>query len=149
MTILLQALRIGGATIAALPNEVYALTGLRLRARSPAPLHFNVELANGAEGYIPPPEQHVLGGYTTWPARTAGLEVEAIGHILGNRRADRASDEVHRVPPTSKPMTKEMLIEVLEDEPLGPSRRGGHHADVRYVAQPHRRARGRLDHHIG
>jgi hypothetical protein len=26
---------------------------------------------------IPPPEQHKLGGYTTWPARTAGLEVQA------------------------------------------------------------------------
>lgn len=25
----------------------------------------NIELANGAEGYIPPPEQHKLGGYTT------------------------------------------------------------------------------------
>ena len=82
VTILLQALRIGAATIAALPNEVYALTGLRLRARSPAALHFNVELANGAEGYIPPPEQHVLGGYTTWPARTAGLEVEAEPKIV-------------------------------------------------------------------
>jgi len=34
---------------------------------------FNLELANGAAGYIPPPEQHRLGGYTTWPARTAGL----------------------------------------------------------------------------
>jgi hypothetical protein len=45
-------------------------------------MHFNVELANGAEGYIPPPEQHVLGGYTTWPARTAGLEVEAETKIV-------------------------------------------------------------------
>lgn len=80
--ILLQAIRIGEATIACLPNEVYALTGLRLRSRSPASLHFNVELANGGDGYIPPPEQHVLGGYTTWPARTAGLEVEAEPKIV-------------------------------------------------------------------
>jgi hypothetical protein len=42
-----------------------------------------MELANGAEGYIPPPEQHRLGGYTTWPARTAGLEVEAEPKIVG------------------------------------------------------------------
>jgi hypothetical protein len=41
-----------------------------------------MELANGAEGYIPPPEQHRLGGYTTWPARTAGLEVEAEPKIV-------------------------------------------------------------------
>lgn len=78
----LQAIRIGDLTIATLPNEVYALTGLKLKGRSPSRLHFNVELANGAEGYIPPPEQHVLGGYTTWPARTAGLEVKAETKIV-------------------------------------------------------------------
>ncbi len=78
----LQAIRIGELTIATLPNEVYALTGLKLRARSPAKMHFNIELANGAEGYIPPPEQHTLGGYTTWPARTAGLEVQAETKIV-------------------------------------------------------------------
>ncbi len=81
-TVKLQAIRIGELTIATLPNEVFALTGLKLRNRSPADLHFNVELANGAEGYIPPPEQHVLGGYTTWPARTAGLEVAAETKIV-------------------------------------------------------------------
>lgn len=73
----LQAIRIGDLSIASLPNEVYALTGLKLRAASPFDTHFNIELANGATGYIPPPEQHTLGGYTTWPARTAGLEVAA------------------------------------------------------------------------
>jgi hypothetical protein len=46
------------------------------------PTTFNIELANGAEGYIPPPEQHKLGGYTTWPARTAGLEVDAEPKIV-------------------------------------------------------------------
>ena len=50
-----------------------ASPGLKLKARSPLQPTFNIELANGAEGYIPPPEQHALGGYTTWPARTAGL----------------------------------------------------------------------------
>ncbi len=73
----LQAVRIGDVSIATLPNEVYAITGLKLRMASPFGIHFNIELANGAEGYIPPPEQHALGGYTTWPARTAGLEVQA------------------------------------------------------------------------
>lgn len=78
----LQAVRIGSLTIAAIPNEVFALTGLKIKARSPSPLTFTMELANGAEGYIPPPEQHALGGYTTWPARTAGLEVDAEPRIL-------------------------------------------------------------------
>jgi hypothetical protein len=75
--VVLQALRIGDIGITAIPNEVYASTGLRLKASSPLPKTFNLELANGAEGYIPPPEQHALGGYTTWPARTAGLEKNA------------------------------------------------------------------------
>ncbi len=78
----LQAIRIGDLSIATLPNEVYAITGLKLRERSPFKTHFNIELANGAEGYIPPIEQHALGGYTTWPARTAGLGITAEFKIL-------------------------------------------------------------------
>lgn len=77
----LQALRIGEIGIAAIPNEVFALTGLKIKAMSPLPSTFNIELANGAEGYIPPAEQHALGGYTTWPARTAALEVGAEAKI--------------------------------------------------------------------
>jgi len=30
---------------------------------------FNIELANGSIGYIPPPELRPLGGYNAWPAR--------------------------------------------------------------------------------
>ncbi len=79
--LILQAIRIGDFAITAMPNEVFALTGLKLKARSPLAT-FNVELANGSEGYIPPPEQHRFGGYTTWPARTAALEVEAEPKIV-------------------------------------------------------------------
>jgi putative membrane-bound dehydrogenase-like protein len=86
----LQAIRIGDLSIATLPNEVYAITGLKLRAASPFRTHFNIELANGAEGYIPPMEQHGLGGYTTWPARTAGLEVEAESKMVA-----RLSEATH------------------------------------------------------
>ncbi len=80
--VVLQALRIGDLALTALPNEVYGITGLQLKAQSPLDATFHLELANGAEGYIPPPEQHALGGYTTWPARTAGLEVEAEPKIV-------------------------------------------------------------------
>lgn len=73
----LQAVRIGDVGIAAFPAEVFAVTGLKIKTRSPLAHTFNIELANGAEGYIPPPEQHALGGYTTWPAQTAALEVKA------------------------------------------------------------------------
>lgn len=75
--LVLQAIRVGDLAIATFPNEVYALTGLKTKRQSPFGLTFNIELANGSEGYIPPPEQHRLGGYTTWPARTAGLETHA------------------------------------------------------------------------
>jgi hypothetical protein len=78
----LQAIRVGTLGITAIPNEVYAITGLKLKLQSPFDLTMNIELANGSEGYIPPPEQHALGGYTTWPARTAGLEVRAEPRIV-------------------------------------------------------------------
>lgn len=78
----LQAIRIGDIAITAIPNEVYALTGLKLKAQSPLPRTINIELANGSEGYIPPPEQHLFGGYTTWAARSAGLETTAEPKIV-------------------------------------------------------------------
>ncbi len=73
----LQALRIGDLGIAALPCEVFGITGLRIKAQSPFERTIVMALSNGEEGYIPPPAQHRLGGYTTWPARTAALEVGA------------------------------------------------------------------------
>ncbi|MFM9118464.1 MAG: hypothetical protein ACKOU6_20125 [Planctomycetota bacterium] len=75
--IVLQAIRLGEIAIATTPNETYALTGLKLKLQSPLTQTMVIELANGGDGYIPPPEQHLLGGYNTWPARSAGLEVEA------------------------------------------------------------------------
>ena len=75
--VVLQALRIGDIAIATTPNETYALTGLKLKLQSPLPQTMVIELANGGDGYIPPPEQHLLGGYNTWAARSAGLEVLA------------------------------------------------------------------------
>lgn len=75
--VVVQALRIGEIGIATTPCETYAVTGLKIKAASPLPDTMVIELANGGDGYIPPPEQHPLGGYNTWPARSAGLEVTA------------------------------------------------------------------------
>ncbi len=75
--VVVQALRIGQVAIATTPTETYALTGLKLKWRSPLKQTMVIELANGGDGYIPPPEQHPLGGYNTWAARSAGLEMEA------------------------------------------------------------------------
>ncbi len=75
--IVVQAVRIGDIGIATTPNETYALTGLKMKLKSPLSKTMVIELANGGDGYIPPPEQMLLGGYNTWPARSAGLEVQA------------------------------------------------------------------------
>jgi len=75
--IVVQALRIGDIGIATTPCETYAITGLKIKAASPLSHNMVIELANGGDGYIPPPEQHLFGGYNTWPARSAGLEVMA------------------------------------------------------------------------
>ncbi len=76
-TLILQAFRIGDAAIVAIPCEVFAESGLAIKRDSPFRRTFTIELANGYSGYLPPPEQHKLGGYETWPARSSLLEVEA------------------------------------------------------------------------
>ena len=77
----LQAIRIGGLGITAIPNEVFGITGLTIKEQSPLKPTINISLANGAEGYIPPSEQHELGGYETWRARSSCLEVQAESKI--------------------------------------------------------------------
>ncbi len=114
----LQAIRIGDLSIATLPNEVYAITGLKLREWSPFKTHFNIELANGAEGYIPPWEQHKLGGYTTWPARTAGLEIEAEANAVAVL-SSACWELVNQPKPRQKPKHENGLFaeEVLHSKP--------------------------------
>ncbi len=76
--VVVQGIRLGDDIgIATTSNETYAITGLKIKAASPLSNTIVVELANGGDGYIPPPEQHLLGGYTTWADRFAGLEVQA------------------------------------------------------------------------
>ena len=48
-----------------------------------------ISLANGCSGYLPPPDQFPLGGYTTWRARSSYLEtgtepkiVKAVNELL-------------------------------------------------------------------
>ena len=72
----LQAVRIGEVGIAAIPFEVFTEIGLEIKDKSPMPLTFTIELANGSYGYLPTPEQHELGGYETWLG-TNLVEIEA------------------------------------------------------------------------
>ena len=73
----LQALRIGDFAIATSPCETYGITGLTIKDQSPFELTMVISLANGCNGYLPPPDQFELGGYTTWRARSSYLEVAA------------------------------------------------------------------------
>ena len=80
--VLIQAMRIGDLGIAAIPCEVFAETGLAIKRQSPFKQTFTIELANGCNGYLPTPEQHKLGGYETWRARSSYLEAEAAPKIF-------------------------------------------------------------------
>lgn len=66
VSVVLQAIRIGPVGIAALPFETFTETGLAIKQLSPLKPTFTISLANGAEGYLPTPEQHEVGGYETW-----------------------------------------------------------------------------------
>ena len=64
--VLIQAIRIGDQAIVSMPFEVLVEIGLEIKEKSPFPHTFLIELANGGYGYLPPPNQHELGGYETW-----------------------------------------------------------------------------------
>lgn len=66
MTVLLQAMRIGDLSIAAIPFETFCEIGLELKEKTPFEKAFTIEIANGYNGYLPTPAQHKLGGYETW-----------------------------------------------------------------------------------
>lgn len=83
----IQALRIGGLAVVAIPCEVFVEIGLKIKAKSPIKPVFTISLANGYNGYLPTKAQHALGGYETWRARSSYLEVDAADKI-----ADKALD---------------------------------------------------------
>jgi hypothetical protein len=141
--VVLQAIRIGDAAITTFPNEVYGLTGLKIKHQSPLAPTMNVSLANGASGYIPPPEQHRLGGYNTWPARTAGLEVEAepkmvaallelLEEVSGKPRRDfrEAAGDYANVVLADQPLAYYRLAELGGDLAADA---GGHGRHAKYV----------------
>lgn len=79
----IQVFRLGELAVAAWPGEIFAASGLQLKKQSPVKPLFNVGLANGWYGYIPPPEQFRVGAYETWRMRTSPLETNAIPKMLG------------------------------------------------------------------
>lgn len=126
--VVVQALRLGEIAIATTPTETYALTGLKIKLQSPLARTMVFDLAGGGDGYIPPPEQHHLGGYNTWPARSAGLEVNAEPKIVeaALQLLERVSDTPRRKykqtrgPSTEATLAKHPLAYWRLDEFSGP-----------------------------
>jgi neutral ceramidase len=79
--VILQAFRIGDLAVCSSPCETFVEIGLRIKRESPFKPTFTIELANGYNGYLPTPEQHQLGGYETWRAKSSYLEVGAAPRI--------------------------------------------------------------------
>ena len=84
-----QALLLLHLPLAVYPPTTLLFTaiGLEIKAKSPLKPVFTIELANGYNGYLPTPEEHKLGGYETWRARSSYLEenasVEIVRTLLG------------------------------------------------------------------
>jgi hypothetical protein len=92
VSVILQAFRIGDLGITAVPFEVFAETGLEIKAKSPRKPTFTMELANGSYGYLPTPGQHQLGGYETWLS-TNRVEPDASRKIVAELIALLRSEE--------------------------------------------------------
>jgi neutral ceramidase len=80
--LIIQTIKIGDLAVVAVPCEVFAEIGLDIKAKSPFKPTFTISIANGWNGYLPTPEQHKLGGYETWRARSSYLEVDASTKIF-------------------------------------------------------------------
>ncbi len=140
--IVVQALRIGEIAITTTPCETYAITGLKIKAASPLAQTMVIELANGGDGYIPPPEQHLFGGYNTWPARSAGLEVTAEPRITAAciELLEEVTGKPRRVPVSSRGPAAEAIAALRPmawwrlDEFTGPQAidSSGRHRDALY-----------------
>ncbi len=116
-----QAIQIGSGVILANPCESYGETGLKLRRASPFAVTMNIGLANGHAGYIPPPEHFLLGGYTTWRARSSCLEEQAepkmVALLTGlANRLHQDSVATAKSAPMSSPIAPEDSIGQMEWE---------------------------------
>jgi len=93
LTVKLQAIRIGDLAVCAIPFETFVETGLDLKSRSPFPQTMVVGLANGRHGYLPTPEQHLLGGYETWIGTNV---VEADSSVILSENLLQMLTELHQ-----------------------------------------------------
>jgi len=113
----LQAIRIGELGIAAMPAEVYAISGLKLKQKCPLADMFNIELANGFLAYIPPPELRPLGGYNCWPARHSMTQNDT-ETIFVNTLLDMFEELTGRKPRPCQPSQGPFAKRILDSKPV-------------------------------
>ena len=108
----LQALRVGSLGIAAIPAEIFAITGLKIRRRSTLRPTFTISFANGCEGYLPPPEQMAMGGYTTYLARSSCMENNAEPKVTAAvlRLLDKVAGDRRVAPAPRRPSPYETAV---------------------------------------
>ncbi|QEC58403.1 hypothetical protein FSB75_00325 [Flavisolibacter ginsenosidimutans] len=72
----LHAIKMGNGVIGGMGGEIFAETGLWLKAHA-GTKYFTIGLANGNQGYVPPAHEFAVGGYETWRSRTSKLATDA------------------------------------------------------------------------
>jgi len=78
----LQAWRIGDVAFASLPGEVFVEWGLKIKAESPFPWTFCVELGGDYLGYMVTEQAWRAGGYESLTARSARPSVDGVAMMV-------------------------------------------------------------------
>jgi hypothetical protein len=82
----IQAIRIGGLALVAMPGEPFAEVGVEIRRRSSFAVTMVSGYSNGEIGYVPMRSDYKNGGYGVWnsplAAGSADLLIEAAGDLL-------------------------------------------------------------------
>jgi hypothetical protein len=78
----LQAWRIGDVAFASLPGEVFVEWGLKIKAESPFPWTFCVELGGDYLGYLVTEQAWRAGGYESLTARSARPSVDGVAMMV-------------------------------------------------------------------